>query len=40
MNNPTSVSIYPGSIAFQWVEISLDTDTGRDAVNFYHVYWD
>lgn len=40
MNNPTKVSVDPGSIAFQWSTITLDTDTGRDNVIFYHVYWD
>ena len=40
MNTPTSVTIYPGSIAIQWEAITLDADTGRDEINFYHVYWD
>jgi len=40
MNNPTSLTIYPGSIATQWSSISADSDTGRDPVIFYHIYWD
>ncbi len=40
MNNPTMVSVDPGSIAVKWSTITLDTDTGRDNVIFYHLYWD
>lgn len=40
MGNPSQVSVNPGAIAFSWSTITLDTDTGRDNVIFYHVYWD
>jgi hypothetical protein len=40
MNNPTRHSVTPNSIKIQWSTISLDADTGRDSVVFYHVKWE
>ena len=40
MNTPTLVSVNPDSIQIQWTPITLDADTGRDSINFYHVQWD
>ena len=40
MATPTQVSVDPDKIVFSWSTITLDADTGRDNVIFYHVYWD
>lgn len=42
MNDPTVAlsDINPTNIMLYWSAISADTDTGRDAVIYYHVDWD
>lgn len=39
MNNPTVTSVDPTVIGIQWSTITLDADTGRDPVIYYHVKW-
>lgn len=42
MNDPTVTlaDINPTNIMLYWTAISLDADTGRDSVIYYHVDWD
>jgi hypothetical protein len=40
MNSPSQDTVTPTSIKFSWNPISLNSDTGRDAVIYYHVDWE
>jgi|Laugresu1bdmlbsd_1035121.scaffolds.fasta_scaffold95446_1 hypothetical protein len=40
MSTVTVESVDPASIKFTWTDVILESETGRDPVIFYNVYWD